>query len=207
MRIRILSILLLLCLFGVAKAEDAALRKQFEQELQSKSGDVTSIKCRFVQRREVAVLANAVTKSGNFYYRHPNNMLLAFSDGDHIKMTESWFEIKTGESTNKTKVSSNPMFRSLSSILSACVAGNFESVMKGFAVEVKPTSSEWIVEMTPQQGRAASKMSRMVIHLDRANMSLNSLKMEERSGDYTLYTFSEKSFNTTIDSRIFNIVE
>ena len=91
-----------------------------ENELKLKNESVSTIKCHFIQTKEMSVLQNVVQKDGTFYFQRPGNMLLSFDDGDYIKMTEEWFEMKTGESTTTTKVSSNPMLRNLSTILSAC---------------------------------------------------------------------------------------
>ncbi len=38
-------------------------------------------------------------------------------------------------------------------------------------------------------------------------MSLNILKMEEKSGDYTMYKFTNKQFNTKIDDKLFQIAK
>lgn len=201
-------LLILTILSGCAvSAQEVSMQEQFENELKLKNKSVTSIKCHFVQKREMSVFQNVIRKEGTFFFQYPGNMLLSFNDGDYIKMTEDWFEMRTGENTSATKVSSNPMLRSLGTVLSACVVGNFEQLTKWFSIHVEQEKAEWIVFMTPQRGKSASKISRIILHFDRENMSLNILKMEEMSGDYTLYCFSDKKFNETIDSQLFRIVE
>lgn len=204
----ILLILTILSGYAVS-AQEVSIQEQFENELKLKNESVTSIKCHFVQTREMSVFQNVIRKEGTFFFQYPGNMLLSFNDGDYIKMTEEWFEMRTGENTSATKVSSNPMLRSLGTVLSACVVGNFEQLTKWFSIHVEQEKAEWIVVMTPQRGKAASKskISRIVLHFDRETMSLNILKMEEMSGDYTMYGFSAKKFNETIDSQLFRIVE
>jgi outer membrane lipoprotein-sorting protein len=155
----------------------------------------------------MSVLQNVVRKEGTFYFQRPGNMLLSFNDGDYIKMTEEWFEMKTGENTTTTKISSNPMLRNLSTILSACVVGDFAQMIRGFSIQVQSQAKQWVVIMTPQRGKAASKISQIVLHFDRETMSLNTLKMVEKSGDYTMYGFSNKQFNVAIDGKLFKIEE
>lgn len=181
--------------------------EQFQSELRQKNEKVTSIKCDFVQTREVSMLANAVTKEGTFHFQSPHNMLLAFNDGDYIKMTAEWFEMKTGENVSVTKVSSNPMLRNLNAILGACVGGDFDKMIKGFEVDCSLSQSEWIVTLTPQQAKAASKIARIVVRFDKNDMSLNLLKIEERTGDYTAYAFSHKQFNVALPDHLFNVSE
>lgn len=190
-----------------ASAQNGSTQEQFERELKLKNESVSSIKCHFIQTRDMSVLQNVVKKEGTFYFQRPGNMLLSFNDGDYIKMTEEWFEMKTGENTTTTKISSNPMLRNLSTILSACVVGDFAQMIRGFSIQVQSQAKQWVVIMTPQRGKAASKISQIVLHFDRETMSLNTLKMVEKSGDYTMYGFSNKQFNVAIDSKLFKIEE
>ena len=203
MRVRVLACILLLFTAITAIAQETTLSDTFRKELRAKNEGITSIKCRFVQTREVAVLANVVEKGGTFYFLQQGNILLAFDDGDYIKMTSELFEMKTGGSISRAKVSSNPMLKNLSSVLSACMVGDLEQMTKGFTFGLESTDSEWVVSLVPQRGKAASKISRIEIRFDRRDMSLNVLRMEERSGDYTMYRFEQKQFNVTIDNELF----
>ena len=200
-KILLLNIMALFSTLATAQVE------QFESLLKSKSGEINSIKCHFTQVQEIAVLANTVKKSGEFYFLRPSNMLLSFSVGDYIMMTEQLFSMRSAGSVTTTKVASNPMLKSLNAILSACVMGDFQQMTRGFAINVEQKSKEWVVTMTPQHGKAASKVSRIVICFDSNDMSLNTLTMEEKSGGYTKYSFSNKQFNTTIDSKLFDIAK
>lgn len=69
------------------------------------------------------------------------------------------------------------------------------------------SAAEWTITLTPQRGKAASKISNIVIVFDKEDMSLNLLRIEEKSGDYTAYSFFNKLFNVTIDTHKFNIVK
>lgn len=205
MRLKLIFLSLLLATSLSVEAQWPDSLQTFERELSTKNDGITSIVAHFTQTRQVAVLAQAASKDGTFFFRYPGDMLLAFNDGDYIKMTTEWFEMKNGVNITTTKVSSNPALRSLSSILSACVVGNFEQIIKGFSINTTQTDNEWIATLTPQRGKAAAKISHIVIHFDKVDMSLNTLKMEEKSGDYTTYRFSNKQFNVTVDSNLFNI--
>ena len=205
--IRYILITIALMIGFTASAQNGSTEEQFERELKLKNESVSSIKCHFLQTREMSVLQNVVRKEGTFYFQRPGNMLLSFNDGDYIKMTEEWFEMKTGENTTTTKISSNPMLRNLSTILSACVVGDFAQMIRGFSIQVQSQAKQWVVIMTPQRGKAASKISQIVLHFDRETMSLNTLKMVEKSGDYTMYGFSNKQFNVAIDGKLFKIEE
>ena len=191
MKIKLIIISLMFSLGLGLYAQNIDLH-QFQTELQEKNEDVVSIKCRFKQTRQVSYLASAVEKEGDFTFTKPNDILLAFDDGDYIKMTTEYFEMKTAGNVVKTKVNSNPMLKNLSSILSTCVLGDFDKMNKNFAVDIKQNQTEWTVTLTPMQNKVAAKISNIIISFDKADMSLNLLKMIEKSGDYTAYTFTNK---------------
>lgn len=205
MKIKYIIMQIMLFVAIVAQAQSVDLTQQFQGELKAKNRDVTSIECRFEQLREVSVLADVARKEGDFYFVPPCKMLLKFDDSDYIKMNDTHFAIKTKESVTTTKIASNPMLRNLNAILAACMVGNFDEMTRGFDVKISRSTSEWVVTLTPQRGKASAKVARIVIHFASGDMSLNSLKMEERSGDATTYLFTDKRFNTAIDNNIFNI--
>ena len=186
----ILSLMFVLSLACYAQSTD--VEKLFQTELQEKNEDVIAIKCRFKQTRQVSYLAEPAVKEGDFAFTKPNDILLAFDDGDYIKMTSEYFEMKTAGNVAKTKVSSNPMLKNLSSILSTCVLGEFDKMSAGFNVEIEQQAKEWIVTLTPKQSKMAAKISNIIIAFNKADMSLNLLKMVEKSGDYTAYNFTDK---------------
>lgn len=173
-------------------AEQTNLVQQFQTELQEKNEDVISIKCRFKQIRQVSYLAQTAVKEGDFSFTKPNDMLLAFDDGDYIKMSSEYFEMKTGNNVAKTKVNANPMLKNLSSILSTCVLGDFEKMSEDFNVDIHQSDKEWTVTLTPKKSKMAAKISNILISFDKSDMSLNLLKMVEKSGDYTAYNFTNK---------------
>ena len=195
MKIKLIIISLMFILSIITNAQATDVEQLFQTELQQKNENIVSIKSNFKQIRQVSYLENAIAKDGVFYFSKPSDMLLAFEDGDYIKMTSEYFEMKTGSNVAKTKVNSNPMLKHLSSILSTCVLGDFDKMNAGFNVDIKQYETEWMVTLTPKQSKMAAKISNIIISFDKSDMSLNILKMVEKSGDYTAYTFTNKQFN------------
>ncbi len=177
----------------------------FERELKEKNADVKSISCSFVQYRSMAVLTDVVRKEGDFSFMEPDRMLLAFDDGDYIKMGPKKFEMKTAGYVSSMSISSNPMLKKLSAILSSCVSADLKKMTEGFDMELTSSDGEWTVRLRPRSAKAAARMNCILIVFDRGDMSLKELKMEEASGDYTRYEFYGKEYNKILDDRIFNV--
>lgn len=175
----------------------------FEQILREQSSRIESIDCRFVQTRSVSVLAQDVKRAGRFRYLRPDNILLSFDDGDYIKMTAKFFEMKSGGRVNRTKTASNPMLKNMSAMLSGCMSGDVSKIAAGFDVEITPHAGGYIMRLVPAGGRGSSRMGSITLDFDGGDMSLSSLRMDEPSGDYTLYEFSDKKFNVAVDGNLF----
>ncbi len=198
---------LFLLLAGASPFYAQPLNKEFTETFQKKCASISSITCQFRQTRDAAVLAQPVQKEGVFYFKAPQNILLSYNDGDHIIMTADWFEMKNGEHVNSTRIASNPMLKSLRAILSACMVGDLSRLSRDFEVSVQKITRGWAAIMKPKRGQAASKISQIVLHFEKKNMTLTLLKMEETSGDYTEYQFYDKQFNVAVGNSLFNISE
>ena len=94
MRIKFRLAVIILLASIASFAQDNNAMQAFETDLRAKNKDVSSIKCQFVQTREISVLANKVDKTGIFYFQQPGNILLSYDDGDYTKITEQFIEIK-----------------------------------------------------------------------------------------------------------------
>lgn len=193
----LLTLSIMVCCLLTAQTDD--LRQRFERDLKTKNQEITSISCDFTQTIKMAVLANEVKKDGKFYFIYPDNILIAFNSGDYIKITEEQFEMKTAGNVSSTKVSSNPMLKNLKSILSTCIGGDFDQMLKNFDAEIVESKGEWQTTLTPKRSKSASKITSIVIAFDKKDMSLNKLEMVEKSGNTTTYAFKNKQFNTQID--------
>jgi outer membrane lipoprotein-sorting protein len=192
-------------LVGTFAASAQSIEHEFECELKAKNSGITSIHAEMTQIREVAVLAEAVTKDGEFYYLEPTNLLLKFEDGNYIKLTAEWFEMRSGSSVTRRSTSANPMLKQLSAILSACMSGDLEGIAKGFTPTITKSDKQWRVVLQPERSKGGAKIAQIELLFNRADMSIDSLKMVEKSGDCTIYRFRNKQFNVVINDQLFTI--
>ena len=201
--------LLFIQLFMIAPmnilAQNSDLNMKFSQELKEKCQDVSNIECRFIQTRSASVLAQDANKHGRYFFLQPYNVLLAFDDGDYIKITSTMFEIKQNGHVSATKVSSNPMLKSLNGILSACISGDASQITSGFDTEITASEDEFILKLLPPRGRTGKKATETLLVFNRKDMSLKLMKMTEPSGDFLQYEFYDVKYNADITPSIFDI--
>ena len=186
-------------------AQNSDADELFAQELKEKCRDVKSIECKFIQTRSAAVLARDADKNGKYYFLQPYNVLLAFEDGDYIKITSTMFEIKQNGHVNATKASSNPMLKNLNRMLSACISGDASQITSGFKTEVTANKDEFILKLLPLRSRAGKKAPETLLVFDRKDMSLKMMKMTDATGDFLQYRFYDVQYNTDIAPSLFDI--
>lgn len=207
MRIKVL--LLFIQLFVIAPvnvpAQNNDLNIQFARELKEKCGDVKSIVCKFVQTRSASVLAQDADKHGKYYFLQPYNVLLAFDDGDYIKITSTMFETKQNGRVNATKAGSNPMLKSLNRMLSACISGDASQITSGFDTEITANKDEFRLKLLPLRGRTGKKATETLLVFNRKDMSLKMMKMTQATGDFLQYRFHDVKYNTDIAPSLFDI--
>ncbi len=198
---RLILLFLALCLSLVMTAQD--IREEFENVLIEKSAGIETISCRFTQVRTMSVLANDVRKEGHFTCVRPGNILLAFEDGDYIKLTDTHFKMKNAGAVTDMKISTNPMLKELKRILSACMTGDVRMLSSGFEIDVEDAGSFYEVSLLPLRNRGAAQMKSVILHFEKQDMSLDLLLFEEASGDSITYEFTEKEFNVSVDEELF----
>ena len=183
----ILFTTLIISCAAIAMAQDDML-DTFSREIADNAGNISSIHCSFVQTRSLSVLIDESKKTGTFYLVMPDKMLLSFDDGDMIKITGKRFELRNAGHVT----------------ISACITGNLNNLSKDFFIEPVASESSWSVSIVPRRDKATALISRITLVIDRKDMSLSSMTMEEPSGNLTTYNFFNKKFNTAIDAEIFD---
>lgn len=177
----------------------------FAQELKQKCSDLSSIECRFVQTRSASALAQEAEKRGKYYFLKPYRVLLAFDDGDYIKITSAMFEIRQNGEVHATKVGSNPMLKSLNRMLAACISGDASQITSGFETEITATDEEFTLRLLPLRGRGGKRATETQLVFDRKDMSLKMMKITDATGDFLQYRFYEVKYNTELAPSLFDI--
>lgn len=198
---RLIFLFLALCCGLEMAAQD--LKEEFENVLIEKSAGIETISCSFTQVRTMSVLAQDVRREGRFTCVRPGNILLAFEDGDYIKLTDTYFNMKSAGAVTNVKISANPMLKELKRILSACMTGDVRMLSSGFEINVKDAGRVYEVCLLPLRNRGGSQMKSIVLHFEKQDMSLDLLVFEESSGDSTAYEFADKEFNVSVDEELF----
>lgn len=179
----------------------------FSQKLEEQSAATNSISCRFVQTKNLAMIQNPVVTTGDFYYLKEGNIALKYDDpqGDEIVMSKGKIKITAGGKTNIVGLNSNAMLRQMNNMLTACLTGDISLLVAGADTRYFDCGNTYIVEIVPSKKQVRQHMSKITLVFDRNDMSLDSMRMDEASGNYTMYEFNGKHLNKPVDESHFKM--
>jgi outer membrane lipoprotein-sorting protein len=115
------------------------------------------------------------------------------------------FRIVSSGKTSIVKLDSNPMLGQLKRMLTACMTGDVATLKEGSQLSFSDKGDSYAVTVTPDNRRAKNMVKLITLTFEKQNMSLTEMKMEEASGDVSLYRFYNKKFNKGIDPAHFEI--
>ncbi len=183
--------------------------KNIEHLLKEKSAQTETISCHFRQTKKMSVLAKPVISEGTFYYKKENKICMAYSDpaGDMLLMNDDKFLIVTNGKKNIADAGRNPGLKALRQMLAACMSGNVQDLVLGGknTITYDLNNGLYVITIGLDKKKTRGTIKSIVLSFDPSDLSLSELLMEEFSGDYTRYEFSDKKFNVGIDDNLFNI--
>lgn len=152
-----------------------------------------------VRTTHKAALAKDATAQGTLVMRQPSTVEIAIDGGnDALLMQGSTFTMTVKGKKHTTTSQKNPQFATFQKVFESILAGGTPDVGTLKEVTVKKDGKQLVITITPE---AADKkqLRRMmftsfVLTVDAATSQLRSLRMNEKAGNYTEYTFSQFQF-------------
>ncbi|MEG1983125.1 MAG: outer membrane lipoprotein carrier protein LolA [Alistipes sp.] len=200
-------LILLLSMWWCAGHAQPMLQAEFLATLKARNTGVETIRCDFMQIKHNTMLAQNAESLGEFYFKRPGKLALLYDkpSGDRIVMGETDFLIIAGGSRSVVKIATNPLFLQLQQIFLACFSGDIAALSSDGLFRCKKDRERYIVEIAPQSKRARRYISKIVLVFSAKDMLLDELRMEEASGNFTRYHFTNKQTNLPVSDSCFDI--
>jgi outer membrane lipoprotein carrier protein len=204
-------ILLSIFIFGslVCLSQEAGLKKisakEKETYIKKLSSEVKSLQCNYKQEKKSSLLSGVSVSKGVMYFESPNllrwenthpTQYMFVVNNDKIKVKNS-----QGEYSN-----SNKMFQEISKIIIGIISGKELQEGKNFNSDFYTNDKGLlIVKMMPLNRRLKSMFNTITITIDPKTNLADIIQMDEKNGDITTITFSDKKKNSPIPKQIFTI--
>ena len=190
-------VLLLLALIGqmtLAGAQQADFQKAVARYKNSTSVTATATKT-----THKAALAKDETAKGTLTMKQPAQVSITITEGkDQQLMEGSQFSMVAGGRKHKTSSQKNAQFASFQTVFESILSGGAKDISKLTDLEVKKQGSLLLLTITPvaDSKKAARRMmfTSFQLVIDTKTSELRSLRMNEKAGNYTEYTFNNFTF-------------
>ena len=170
------------------------------------SQKTTSITAEFTQEKEMSFMEEKVTSYGKFYFQKENLMRWEYTEpfayaiilnGERIRIIDEG-KVKDFDA------GANRMFMEISQVMTGMVNGTLLNSNE-FVTTWFEADGYYRAEMVPAGAMMKEYLAKIDLMLNKKDLSVDELKMFERSGDYTTVIFRNKKLNETIPADIFRL--
>lgn len=208
-----LSIVLLfvLLVFAYPSKGQTKLNSQQQEQVQNIINSATAsmkvMQCDFVQTKKMNLLKKEMVSNGIMYYSSPGKLRWQYTkpyeyifvlNGDRVS-------IKSSKSTQKINVNENKMFRQLSNIILNSVTGGHLKSSADFDVEIWKNNTTYTATLWPKKKELKKLYKSIEISFNTSLTMVETVKMEETTGDVTIVNLKNVKINHPIREELFSI--
>ena len=182
-------------------------QQQVIQKFNSASSSLRTMYCDFVQTKKMKLLKNEMQSKGVLYYSSPNRLRWQYNtpysylfilNGDNVY-------IKSGTKKQNIDVKRNKLFRQISSIILQCITGGRLNNSGDFTVEIQKTNDTYSARLDPKKKELKKLYSIIEIYFNHDLTMVNSVRLEETTGDTTIVELKNVKTNTSISENLFSL--
>ena len=146
-----------------------------------------------------AALAKDATAQGTLTMKQPATVEISIDGGkDALLMEGSTFTMTVKGKKHTTTSQQNPQFATFQKVFESILAGGTQDIATLKEVTVKKDGKQLVLTITPEAADKKQQRRMMftsfVLTIDVATSKLLSLRMNEKAGNYTEYTFTNFQF-------------
>ena len=158
--------------------------------------------------RHNKALTKDKTAKGTFWMKKKDKVCISVNDGkDKLIMNGSTFTMKLNGRKHTTSSKTNQQFATFQTVFESIINGGETNVANLQGVDVKQSGNTLTVTITPTVNTKQQKrmmFSSFVLEINAKTSALESLRMNEKRGGYTVYTFTNNKFNASFADTVFN---
>jgi outer membrane lipoprotein-sorting protein len=188
---------------GYSLVQDVA---KFRNEFATASQKTLTIKSNFVQEKNLSMLSEKIISKGKFWFKKDNLVRMEYTQPFQYLMiiNKDKVFVKDAQKENKVSAKSNKLFQQVNRIMIDCMQGTTLG-NTDFKTRVFESKAAYLVEMIPVVKGIKELFKNINVVVDKKDYSVDTIEMQELSGDNTIIHFFNKELNTTIQDALFAI--
>lgn len=171
------------------------------------STKLETMECKFVQTKQMSMLAESTRAEGKMYYESPDKVRWEYESpyiyalvviGDQIMM----------QSETKTEIvdaKSSRLYRGITNIIMGSVTGKKLFDKSVFDVKLFDDGNSWRAELKPLKKDMKRMFTMLTFRFDRKSNLVSSVEFTEAGGDVTHIQFNDMVVDKPIDEALFQL--
>ena len=179
---------------------------KFKELFAVTSQKTLSIKSDFIQEKVLSMLSEKIISRGKFFFKRDSRVRMEYNHPFQYLMiiNKDKVYVKDGQKENKMSTRSNKLFQQINRIMVDCMQGSAPG-NTDFATKFFESKTVYLVELTPVVKGLKDLFKVIAVYIDKKDYGVNSLEMQELSGDNTIIRFINKELNATLPDALFDI--
>ena len=204
-------VILLTCLSALSVMGQTKLTSEQEKQVLAKmdqsSKALRSLQCDFIQSKRMKILSKEMQSKGILYFKKPDKIRWQYtSPYDYtFIMNGDKVQIKSAKSTKNIDVQGNKIFRQITTIILNTVTGAGIMNSADFNVELYKSGDIYFAKMQPKKKEVKQVYSSIEVYFNSALTMVETIKMVEKSGEYTVVKLVAPKINATINESVFKV--
>ena len=204
-------VILLTCLSALSVMGQTKLTSEQEKQVLAKmdqsSNALRSLQCDFVQSKRMKILSKEMQSKGILYFKKPDKIRWQYtSPYDYtFIMNGDKVQIKSAKTTKSIDIQGNKIFRQISTIILNTITGGGIKNSSDFNVELYKSGDIYFAKMLPKKKEVKQVYSSIEVYFNSALTMVDTIKMIEKSGEYTVVKLVTPKINAAINESVFKV--
>ncbi len=180
-------------------------QKQLLEKIDKAALSLSELQCDFTQTKRMTMLKRDMQSKGVMYFKKPDKLrwqylspydYIFILNGDRVKL-------KSAKSTKNIDVQGNKVFRQISNIILNSITGGNLKNSSDFSLELYKADQHYFAKLYPKKKEMKQIYNVIEIHFNANLTMVSSVKMIEKTGDYTLVNLLNPQIGKAIDEKMF----
>jgi outer membrane lipoprotein-sorting protein len=179
----------------------------FSKLLAQVASKTESISSDFSQEKSIPMLKNKIVSQGVFVYKRDDKIAFLYKSPFDYQMIINGNKLRmvSGGSDRTMDLKNNPVMGEVRTLISASFLGTLSERDRSYTTEYYSSNKKVIVAVTPLSSQLLSIIKKITITFDSQNAQIERLLIEEGSGGYTEYIFTNLKKNILLSDEIFRV--
>ena len=192
--------------FPLAAQRQAGNAEEMIEEICDAASGIRSMQCKFRQTKNLSLLATEMVSTGRMYYKEGMLRWEYLSPYRYIFIINGervLLDSPSGSNVIDTKT--NKMFDGIANIMMNSLTGNIMDTEE-FDTLILEEKEGWIAELIPVKKEMQQFFTKVRLHINPVEKSVEKVELLEKGGDTTLIEMTEIEKNVSVDDSVFEIL-